>query len=338
MAAAVAIGAGLAAALLYLVARQPGFIALVLTRLGPLPIMIATLGFGPLVGLTATVVGTLTVAGAALAPDIHALAAAQVQSAALDGLFFALGQGLPACGLGYLLTAPTFKWAALSKAGDASPATPASRLGWVVVWAAAVSFLVVTFVIAANCIDAGSYEAVIAQLADRIQPLVQSVVGTGQELPRNIDVAVLARLVAEAAWPAVAGVTLVTLLADLWLAARVVQISNRLPVAWPNIPRDLRIPRLVALAFAVALGACFAGGVAGAIATVAATALGVAFAIQGLATVHELTRGASYRTPLLCLLYLLLVVTMPWPLAAFALIGLLEAGFSLRDRKSARHR
>jgi hypothetical protein len=335
MAGVVAIGAGLAGALLYLVARQPGVVALVLTRLGPLPIMIAALGFGARVGLGAAVVGTLTVAAAALLPGLPHLDTADFSAAGLDGGFFALGEGLPACWLGYLVIAPHPRLIGAAKPAEA---TPARRLGAIIVWAILASILIVGFALVANSLDAGSYAAMVTRLAERVAPLVQSLVGSGQELPRGVDVDLLARLVAEAAWPAVAGASLVTFLVDLWIAARVVQISNRLPFVWPNIPRDLKIPRFVALVFAVALGVCFAGGLTGALAIVAATTIAVAFAMQGLATVHDLTRDRSYRLPLLCLIYLLVGVLMPWPLAAFAVIGLFEAGFSLRERKAARPR
>ena len=59
----------------------------------------------------------------------------------------------------------------------------------------------------------------------------------------------------------------------------------------------------------------------------------MAFSLQGLATIHDLSRGLKYRAVLLGLVYASLALLMPWPLVAFALVGLVESAFSLRDRK-----
>ncbi len=58
----VAFGSGLAAALLFVAALQQGTVAaLLLAALSPLPIMIATLGFGHATGLGAAVVAAVTI-------------------------------------------------------------------------------------------------------------------------------------------------------------------------------------------------------------------------------------------------------------------------------------
>ena len=58
--AAVAIGAGLASALLFSLVTQATVFAIALAYLSPLPIMIAMIGFGRAAGLTATVVEMAT--------------------------------------------------------------------------------------------------------------------------------------------------------------------------------------------------------------------------------------------------------------------------------------
>src|SRR6478672_10182943 len=78
---AIAIGAGLASALLFFIPVKGTTAAMALALLGPLPIMIAGLGFGARVGFAAAAAGTLAI------------------SLALDpllGAFFAASLGLPA--------------------------------------------------------------------------------------------------------------------------------------------------------------------------------------------------------------------------------------------------
>ena len=47
------------------------------------------------------------------------------------------------------------------------------------------------------------------------------------------------------------------------------------------------------------------------------------------------TQGLRLRNNLLFVVYLVVVPLLPWSLAPFTLLGLIEAGFSLRDRKDA---
>ena len=208
-------------------------------------------------------------------------------------------------------------------------------LGWLLTSGLVIAIAGVVFVIVANGLQAGSYERVVIRLTGRIEPMVRDLFGAGRESLGGFDAHDIAALMARAAWPAVAGISFFVLMSNLWLAARVVQISDKLRRPWPDIPRELRVPRPFAFVLAVALGLCFAGGEVAAIAAVVAAVLGCAFALQGLAVVHDLTRGSSVRGPLLATTYLLLALTVPWPLAVLACIGLAEAGFSLRDRKAA---
>lgn len=89
--------------------------------------------------------------------------------------------------------------------------------------------------------------------------------------------------------------------------------------------------------FAAACGLIFVGGIAGVIASTLAAALGVVFALQGLAVAHVLTRGAAMRIALLITLYALILMLPPWPFCLLALVGLVDAAFHLRTRKSASH-
>ena len=151
--------------------------------------------------------------------------------------------------------------------------------------------------------------------------------------PHEIDLHKLARLLVLAAPPVVAASTLLMLMLNLWIAARVAEVSGRLPRPWPDIPYELRLSRIYAPVLLAAIAVSFVGGLPGIISAIVAATLGMAFSLQGLAVIHDLSRGLNYRTLLLGLVYACLALLMPWPLIVFAVIGLVESAFSLRDRK-----
>jgi hypothetical protein len=124
-------------------------------------------------------------------------------------------------------------------------------------------------------------------------------------------------------------------LANLWLAGRVAQTSNRLRRPWPDIAQQLALPRPLAVALAAALGLCFIKSWLGTLALIATATLVVVYALQGLAVVHYLSRGSRWRGLILSCIYAVLILFIPWPLALFALLGLADMGFSLRERKGA---
>ncbi|WP_158809243.1 DUF2232 domain-containing protein, partial [Beijerinckia sp. L45] len=133
--------------------------------------------------------------------------------------------------------------------------------------------------------------------------------------------------------PVLAASSLVMLGFNIWAAARIAKASGHFRAPWPDLPRSLRVPRQLALVLAVSLGLCFAGGLVGLFALIVTGALVMAFAAQGLAVIHDITRGKSFRLPLLIIVYLTLILLMPWLFAVYALVGLGDAGFSFRDRR-----
>src|SRR5271155_1881512 len=89
------LGAGLASALLFVVTVQGTALALALAYLAPLPIMIATLGWGVDAGLVALCAACAVVAGAV---------------EAFSGMLFGLTVALPAWGLGPFATLHGSPW------------------------------------------------------------------------------------------------------------------------------------------------------------------------------------------------------------------------------------
>ncbi len=349
----VAFGSGLAAALLFVSARQQGaLVALLLASLSPLPIMIATLGFGHGTGLGAAVVGAMTIVALIMAATATAISVKTLLAAGLGGVVFALSLTLPSWWLARLGgsgraqvvipflrggLARLLQFARRNPIPEAQAAAPPKLLypfGDILMSAAAIASGGVIVITLALIFQQPSYETGLAKVAAAVEPLLAEILGP-RELPKNIDLALLSRLVVET-MPATASVLAVlVLMANLWLAGRIVQLSHRLANPWPDIAHELRVPRSAAIIFFVCLGIAFLNGPAGMVASIGAAALGIVFVLQGLAVVHDLSRGMKLRISLLCGIYLALGLLMPWPLVVFAVIGLIEAGFSLRDRKTA---
>ena len=333
--AAVAIGAGLASAFLFSLITQATVFAIALAYLSPLPIMIAMIGFGRAAGLTATGVAILAVFAIAFVQHQNA-SGGGLAAASLSGASFALSLALPALWLSYL--------AALSRPkGDASwslasgPLRALARDGYpleqLLAYAVAISTIVA--VIGAVFVSArhGGFETALNEADTALTPLLESL-AADMPLPHGIDLHSLARLLAAAAAPAVAASTLLMLLLNLWLAGRVAQVSERLTRPWPDIPHELRLSRFFAPVLLGATGVAFAGGLPGVISATVAAAVTMGFALQGLAVIHDVSRGWKYRTLLLGLVYIgLMLLAPPWLLLAFAIIGLIESIFLLRDRK-----
>jgi hypothetical protein len=332
----VAFGAGLAATLLLVSLRQGAAAALLLAALSPLPLMIATLGFGQSTGLAAVGLAVASFIALMTSSAPQALTTDVLLAAGLNGLIFAVCEALPAWWLARLLSLgpgqPVFPWSG----AHANPDKPVGyyRLGLVVLQAALIAFLIVAVTTSLAALGQPNYGSFIDKVAKDIAPTLAQALGP-HELPNGIDLMGVARLIAKAMPPVAACTVFLVFLLNLWLAGRVVQISNRLPRPWPDIAREMEVPRVLAMVLLVAVAACFLKGLAGLIATIAAAVLGVVFALQGLAVVHDLSRGSRFRGAILFILYLTLALLMPWPLLIFTFVGLLEAAFSFRDHKAA---
>ena len=328
---AVAFGSGLAATLLLLAAFQGSVPALLLAYLSPLPLMIATIGFGHVTGLGAVLASFITLVALLVAANPQDMSVATVAGAFINGIIFLICEGLPSWWLARV--------ASVSRSMPILPFLPeptpdgeeGSRLSLVIVMAAAFAFLVVGGTLATMVLGHEDFAALADKVAANIRPVLKQ--EAGADLLHSNALDGFAHFLAMALPAIAAGVIFVIYLVNLWLAGRVAQISQRLQVPWPNVAREFRVPRVLALVFVAAAGLIFVGGAIGLVASLAASVLGVAFALQGLAVIHVVTLGLRLRNNLLFLVYLFVVPLMPWSLAPFTLLGLFEAGFSLRDRK-----
>ena len=325
-----ALGGGLAGVLLSMLTLQHPPLTLGLGYLAPLPLMLAVLGFGPLAGILALLVGAVFVAAFDMRLGHLVVSGLRAPAAmGLDVLVFLLALGLPA-----LLLGTVARMRPRTTPADRPPTDrPEERLigrvlGVAVVFAALAVSLVFVIAIVAN----GGLQAFNALLTETFQK-IWAAVAARRPLPRGVDVAEFASQLTWLMPPLMSAVAVLFYVTNLWLAARVAQLSGLLAAPWPDLPRHLRVPRFTPLVLAVSLGLSFTGGLAGLIARIVSAALIAALALQGLAVAHAATRGKSSRVPLLVIVYLSMGALMPWPLLFWGVVGLLDTAFSFRDRQ-----
>lgn len=310
----VAIGAGLASALLFVVSAKGTEFSTVMAYVTALPIMIAALGYGHLSGLAGAAMGTVAVTFA-LGPIL--------------GGFYAIIFALPSWWLAYLVLLARPAPPMASPKAASQPTALWYPVGRVVIWAVALACAAVLVIGVALVIRFGGYAEASAALARRLS---HALAVSGDGATDRDDLAhVLVRLLPLA----MAASSCLMLLVNLWLAGRISQMSHRLSRPWPNVPDALRLPHAAAglLAFCGVL--CIVQGLGDTVQTIAATlasALGLVFALQGLGTAHVLTRGFAGRAAILTVIYLVTVMVPP-AVAALALLGMVDCLGSLRSRR-----
>ena len=340
-AVALGIGAGIAAAVLCSLLVRGTFVAAVLASVSPLPIMIATLGYGGFAGAAAVASAMLTVAGLFNAQQKFG----SLDTAALGGLVFTFSLGLPAFWLSLLsvLSRPkgSPNWVVTSRVGSFFAREYVS-LERILSYAASICATIGVAIAVYVSSRYGGFDVALEKLSAEVVPSVEQMMRMSPkvQLPNGVDARYLAKIGILSVTPVAAGFSLVMMMINLWLAGRVVQLSAQLPRPWPDIAGELRLPQIYLLVFGTAsvIGP-YLGGLPGLIIIIVATTLGVAFALDGLATAHYLLRGMSFRIPLLTLIYFGLAVSIFVPplwlvfLLPLVLTGVIETAFSLRDRK-----
>lgn len=329
----IGIGAGIAAAILFSLAGRATIFTAVLANLAPLPIMIAMLGYGLIAGASAVVSSTVTVAVLFYAQQRFG----HVNAAALAGLTFALFLGLPALWLSLLSVLSRAKgspnWVVTSRVGSyfAREYCPLERvLSYGASICAAIGVAIALYVTSLY----GGFEVALQKLSADITPLVEQMMKPHMPLPAGVNIQDIAKKTILAAAPLAAGSSLVMLMLNLWLAARVTLLSGQLPRPWPNIAREFSLPQAFLLVFGVtALAGPYVRGISGYIMIIIAATIGVAFALVGLAVAHYFLRGTRFRVPLLTFIYLSLALVAPAVALILVLTGVIETAFSLRDRK-----
>lgn len=309
---ATGIGAGLVSALLTVVVVKATPLAALLYMLAPVPVLIAALGWNHRSGLVATLVGGLAIAAFTGSP--------------LGGLGFAIITGLPAWWLAYL---------ALLGRPNADGTMEWYPIGRLLAWVAATAALtiVATAIISAD----GNYDAFLAR-ARQISESFVNLFFAAPEQPDETAVQQRQALIDSLAiaTPALSTFGFTLFLAFyLWLAAKAVSISKRLPRPWHPMP-ELAMPRSMALAPVLAIVLMQFGGFVGAFGYALFGAFLMAFTLQGLAAIHDRTRGKPGRGFLLAGLYVMLFLTQGIMVAALSLFGFADTAFGLRRRFGGR--
>ncbi len=303
----IGLAGGAAAALLFAAVPTGGAIGLPLFLFSSLPIAIASLGWGTLAGVLAAAVG----AGA-----LALLAAPAV------GLLFALLAG-PMAIYAHLV--------GLARPVDGSD--PAAGLEWYPLERVFLALTIgsVLTAVATVMVIGFDVDAMASVMTDMLQQMASETGEAG--LPPRDQLMEVARVYASLMPTTFAVLWLVLSSVNLWLGARVVRISGRLKRPWTPVYTGVRLPKWMLAVFVVALLAEFVAQPVALLAGAVAGGTGVAFALVGLAVIHQRLVGHPARSMILAALYgVTLIVTLP--LIPIALIGMADAAFGIRGNRN----
>jgi hypothetical protein len=133
----------------------------------------------------------------------------------------------------------------------------------------------------------------------------------------------------------VAGAAFVPMLAaNLWMAAKAVHLSGRLPRPWPLLPAT-NLPQEALAVTAAALVLAFLPGFFGFFGMAILGAALSGFMLNGLAGIHEMSMGKPMRGGLLVAVYLGLVIGGTILLPLIAVFGFVDCLLRLRARRSS---
>jgi hypothetical protein len=246
----------------------------------------------------------------------------------------ALGYALLFAALCYfvaaLAVAPLPSW----RKPEPETPTPRAYLGpTALAMAAALLFLAAGVVqLASMFSDPGGFDAAVATTASHLREWLATR-GVERALAPNVTLEAVAGELAPYAPTALAGGGALLALANLYLAARSVQISQRLPRPWRDIPSSFALPRwLGPPTLAAVVIADLGFSPFNEYALVIGSTLTSLYTMQGLATLHHLSRRAAARPFMLSALYFACTVANEWVLPAVALVGLFESFANLRAR------
>lgn len=303
-------GCGAVSALMFSIVATGSPLSLVLYAAAPLPILIAALGFTHQAGLVAAATAILAVL---------------VIFSPVASFAYGIAIGIPAWGLGLATNL------AREQSGKVEWYPLGKILGWII-------GLAVFLTLVGSLALAPDYPGFIAafdEFADGVES-VDPALFAGMDVAQRADaIAALSKLMALIAPPISAAISVVSFVVLLYLAARIVKASSRLPRPWPDLAR-VALPRSTVMALALSMiGSVFLPDYAGLLSRITLAALTMGFCIQGLAFVHLISRPLKSRRPMLALLYFTFLALPGWPVLGFALVGVADAWFSLKERRIA---
>jgi uncharacterized protein YybS (DUF2232 family) len=124
--------------------------------------------------------------------------------------------------------------------------------------------------------------------------------------------------------------SMITSLANLWLAGRIARAAGRLRRPWPEITA-MTFPNATPLVFVAAILGSFLPGLAGLIASILSAALFLAYAILGFCVIHGATRALAMRGLVLSAAWIAVLV-LAWPILLIAIVGLADGFMNFRAR------
>lgn len=312
MAQFIAIGfcAASAAALLFASIASGSPAAVLLAQLSSLPILIAGLGWSH---------------WAALVAAISAAGGLALYFGGYLFVIFLLSVGLPAWWLSYLSLLAR-------SSGNGSGLVEWYPAGRLVLWATMLGAGITAIgVIKLGSTEAG-FEAVLKAGFERFLRL-QSGTADGEPLtlPGISDPNGFLDILVLVIPPAAAATASVTNVVNLWLAAKVVHMSDRLPRPWPDLAQ-LRCPAVATIAFVAVLAAgSILTELPGVLCRITAASLLVTLVLVGFAVLHALTRRLQSRFFVLASAYAAVLV-FQWPVLIVLLLGLTDPLLNLRAR------
>jgi hypothetical protein len=232
----IAIGAGFAAALLFAVLAKATLLAFLLACFAPLPIMIVALGWGLDMGAVAAASACVVAFGLIDSP-----------SAAT----FAATTALPAWILSFLSLLPRER---IVSRGSVAGGDFWFPVGKIVVGAALIGAILGSVAVALRTLKHGGYQQGVDAIVAQETPDFKDMFGAVVTLPPGMTFEDLVSISVRMS-PAIFAVwTLLMLCANLYAAARAVQLSQRFKRPWPNLPEALVLPQALGAVLIVCAG------------------------------------------------------------------------------------
>ena len=181
----------------------------------------------------------------------------------------------------------------------------------------------------------GGYSAASGELAQNFVPILQDIFTSGFKLPDSIQIDDLAAAFAQAVPFFSVIISTLLLVANMWGAARAVQVSGRLERSFPVLPESVRLPRHIVVIFGLGCaGLLIAGQLQSPSLEVSSgmivAGMTILFALQGMAVLHSVTRNMPFRALLLTVIYCGIIFLSLWPLMIAAIVGFADSLVSLR--------
>jgi len=311
---AVAFGAGCAAAFLFAVSAQASPLAMLLAYLAPLPIMIASMGWGLDAGAIAA---AASVAGLSLIAE------------PLSGMLFAASVAAPAWLLAAFAATPLSRY--LPRRLSSLPPYP--TIGAIATLAAIIGMLGAAAVLTTVIVIFRGYPQGAEAVTQALTAMAADAFAM-EDGRADVEASkAFAEMIVRIGPSAIAGSTLLMLCVNLYAAARSVQLSHRLQRPWLDLPTSLWISAPLGAVMIVCAAAVWAlPAPASQYFTIVVGGVGAAFALQGLAVAHALSRGLKLRTLMLIALYACCFLRAKYTLPVLALIGVVDAFTKLRVR------